>query len=346
MKARLFVAGALVAAVALPASAQDATYPQCSTENVTKYLVDACATANDLFRYMTPQLGTALAGGNATLGTGSTLGGIGHFSIGLRANVLAGRVPDVEAQFAEAGDVPLDTTGTAVQRSYAVNSQIIGAPTVDAAIGVFGGLPLAVTKVGGVDLLLSASYLPEYNGDNLTLKTPDGSLKIGYGARVGLIQESLITPGVSFTWLKRDLPTVDLFARVNDPAGGSTPDTVAARGLTVKTTAWRLVASKRLLMWGLAAGVGQDKYSSAGNLAATVVRNGNTYGGTNQTLMSLDTDITRTNVFLDASMNLPFFKLVGEVGHVSGGDVPTYSTFEKKASDGLLYGSFGFRFQL
>ena len=344
MKARLFVATALLAAAASPALAQGTTYAQCNS--ASRYLVDACYTANDLFRYFSPQLGTALAGGNATLGTGSTLGGIGHFSAGVRANVLNGRLPDVQGQFANAGDVPLDTTGTAVQRSYAVNSQIIGAPTVDAAIGVFGGLPLAVTKVGGVDLLLSASYLPEYNGDNLTLKTPDGSLKIGYGARVGLIQESLITPGVSFTWLKRDLPTVDLFARVNDPAGGSTPDTVAARGLTVKTTAWRLVASKRLLMWGLAAGVGQDKYSSAGNLAATVVRNGNTYGGTNQTLMSLDTDITRTNVFLDASMNLPFFKLVGEVGHVSGGDVPTYSTFEKKASDGLLYGSFGFRFQL
>ena len=32
---------------------------------------------------------------------------------------------------------------------------------MDAAIGLFKGLPLGVTNVGGVDLLLSASYVPK-----------------------------------------------------------------------------------------------------------------------------------------------------------------------------------------
>ena len=35
----------------------------------------------------------------------------------------------------------------------------------------------------------------------------------GYGARVGLLSESIIVPGVSLTVMKRDLPTVDIAAR-------------------------------------------------------------------------------------------------------------------------------------
>ncbi|HZF73263.1 MAG TPA: hypothetical protein VEZ51_07515, partial [Gemmatimonadaceae bacterium] len=36
---------------------------------------DACQKAIDLFKYMAPQLGTAIAGGNPTLGQGGNLGG-------------------------------------------------------------------------------------------------------------------------------------------------------------------------------------------------------------------------------------------------------------------------------
>ena len=341
MKARLFVAGLLVAAAAVPASAQGVTYERCTTAEVTKYLVDACYSANDLFRYMAPQLGTSVAGGNATLGTGSTLGGIGHFSLGVRGNVIQGRLPDVGAQF-QNGATDFDTTGTSVQRNYEVDDQILGAPTVDAAIGLFGGLNLGLTKVGGVDALVSASYLPEYDGDEFQVQTPDGGLKLGFGARVGLIQESIITPGVSFTYLRRDLPTVDLLANVD--AGGEA-DTIAARGLSVETSAWRLVASKRFLVFGIAAGVGQDSYKTAGDLAATVTVDGTTYGGTDETLMTLDTDVKRTNMFADLSMNLPFLKVIGEVGRVSGGDIGTFSTFDKKADDAMLYGSVGLRLQ-
>ena len=341
MKARLFVAGLVLAATAVPASAQGVSYDRCTTTEVTKYLVDACYTANDLFRYMAPQLGTAIAGGNATLGSGSTLGGIGHFSVGVRGNVIAGRMPDVVAQF-ENGATDFDTTGSAVQRDFAIDDQILGAPAVDLAVGLFGGVNLALTKVGGVDALVSASYLPEYNGDGFDVQTPDGGIKVGFGARVGLLQESLVVPGVSFTWLRRDLPTLHLLAEVD--AGGSA-DTVAARSLKVETTAWRLVASKRFLVFGIAAGVGQDSYKTAGDLAATVTVNGTTYGGTDETLMTLDTDVKRTNMFADLSMNLPFLKLVGEVGRVSGGDIETYSTFDKKADDAMLYGSVGLRFQ-
>ncbi|HJP60006.1 MAG TPA: hypothetical protein VJ865_08400, partial [Gemmatimonadaceae bacterium] len=57
---------------------------------------DACQKAIDLFRYLAPQLGTSIAGGNATLGQGGNLGGLGHFSAGLRVNAVQGSLPQFE----------------------------------------------------------------------------------------------------------------------------------------------------------------------------------------------------------------------------------------------------------
>ena len=83
---------------------------------------------------------------------------------------------------------------------------------------------------------------------------PERSLQLGYGVRLGLLQESLVVPGVSVTYLRRDLPTTSIMA---------TPSTVDHRHHgrhQVKTSAWRVVASKSLGFFGLAAGVGQDRY--------------------------------------------------------------------------------------
>src|SRR5215207_7123471 len=84
---------------------------------------DACQKAVDIFAFMTPQLGIGLVGGNATLGTGGALGGIGHFSIGVRGNGIRGRVPQVD-------DVNAAITG-AVRSDYGVNAQVVGLPAVE-----------------------------------------------------------------------------------------------------------------------------------------------------------------------------------------------------------------------
>ncbi|MBA3891100.1 MAG: hypothetical protein H0X64_11280, partial [Gemmatimonadaceae bacterium] len=62
----------------------------------------------------------------------------------------------------------------------------------------------------------------------------------------------------------------------------------------------------------------------------------------------LDQDLTRTNYFLDVSMNLPFIKLVGEIGQVSGGTLPTGTTHNTFSGGDVTksrtYGSVGLRF--
>src|SRR5438874_348507 len=76
-----------------PGGAQSPLTPQGAASNAAK---DACTQAVDLFQFVAPQLGLALAGGNATLGQGGTLGGIGHFAISLRANAFQGDLPKVK----------------------------------------------------------------------------------------------------------------------------------------------------------------------------------------------------------------------------------------------------------
>lgn len=344
MRKAMFVGAGLMVIGASTAGAQTNTCPPGTTTTVGSVQVpdrsrasqDACQMAVDVFQLMTPQLGLALAGGNATLGRGSTLG-TGHFSIGIRANVFQGDLPDVPS-------FPTPSTNGRVQRTEAnalpSEKQIVGLPTADAAVGIFGGVPLGLTSVGGVDLLLSATYVPSIGDetDDIQIK-PDRNLQLGYGVRVGLLQESLLVPGVSFTFLKRDLPKTTI-------TGTSSNIDVFIRDVSVKTSAYRIVASKSLLLLGVAAGIGKDSYNQSANIQATV-RSAPPVGTQTSDEILLGQKLSRTNYFLDLSLNLPIFKLIGEVGQVTGGTVDTYNAFATgRADKARTYGSVGFRIGL
>jgi hypothetical protein len=339
MKAVVFVLFAAVAFGATSAEAQGIDTGRCPPGTVNGFGVpdqarasqDACQKAIDLFQYMAPQLGGAITGGNATLGQGGNLGGLGHFSAGFRVNVLQGSIPQVQ-------NVTPSVNG-ATSSAYDTKTQILPMPTAELAIGVFKGLPLAITNVGGVDVLVSASYLPEFNNSNVSVKVPNGSLKFGYGARVGILQESLLVPGVSVSYLHRELPTASIAANSNN-------DSLYVNNLSLKSNAWRVVASKSLILFGLAAGFGQDKYDASTDISAHVAaRTVPPTSAANAGPVNLSQKLTRTNVFADLSMNLLLFKLTGEIGQVSGGTINTYNTFNgKQAADSRIYGSVGARF--
>jgi hypothetical protein len=337
MKARLFVSFAVLAFLATSASAQDLQRCPPGTANgfgvpdQTRASQDACQKAIDLFQYLAPQLATSVAGGNATLGQAGSLGGLGHFSAGFRINALQGSLPQVQ-------NVTPSVNG-AVKSNYDTKTQLFPMPTAELAIGIFKGLPLAITNVGGIDLLVSAAYLPEFNSSGVSVKVPNGSLKLGYGARVGILQESLLVPGVSVSYVRRDLPTIDI-------AANSGSDSLNVKSFTLKTTAWRVVASKGLLLFGLAAGVGRDKYESSADVSAHIAaRTVPPTAAFNSAPVALTQNITRTNVFADLSMNLLLLKLTGEIGQVSGGTINTFNTFSgKQAADSRIYGSVGARF--
>ena len=315
-------------ALAGTAQAQGATpHPSC-----TGVSADACQQAVDFFNYMAPQLGTAMTGANTTMAQGGNLGGfrmglVPRFAIGVRVNAVQGNVPDFSPAAQLGGPPP--------QNNLTASSQIIPLPAIDAAVGVFGGIPLALSNVGGVDLLLSASYVPKIGeaGDDFQID-PDKSLAFGYGIRVGLLQESLVVPGVGISYMIRKFPVTTLSA---DNAGAS----VMVDDLDLQSNAWRLTVSKSLLLFGLAAGVGQDTYKASTAISATMPAPAPAVGP-----FALASKVTRTNYFADLSMNLLVLKLVGSVGMVSGGDIVTYNTYDAAPDKSRLYGSVGVRIGL
>ena len=338
MNARILLASlTLASTMALPLSAQSGIDSRCMDPALvgsSNEGQDACQKALDLLNYMTPQLGTLIAGGNATIGQGGTLGGLGHFALSVRANAMRASLPDIDAAGVNYG---------AAQRSdYVTEAQWAALPVVDAAFGVFKGIALPLTNVLGVDFLVNVSYLPELEHHPLSLTTPEGSFKFGYGARVGILQESLVVPGISLTYMKRDLPRTTLIASWEGGALANA-DTARLQNFDIGTTSWRVVASKSLLAFNLAVGVGQDRYEASADAFYSV----------NEPLARFEGgpvryafDVTRTNVFLDVVTNLGLMKLVATVGGVSGGDIPTYNNFDREADASRIYGSLGVRIGL
>ena len=294
--------------------------PQCSGGT----LQDACQQTVDLFRYMVPQLGISMTGGNTTLAQGGSLGGLPHFAIGIRGNVLQGSLPTPQTP---------STSGAQARDPYPTESEFLGLPAVDFALGVWRGLPLALSNVGGIDLLVSATYVPTISSDNVSI-TPESNLQFGYGVRVGILQESLLLPGLGVSVMKRDLPTTTII-------GFTGSDSLEVRDLGFKTTAWRITASKSLILFTVAAGVGQDTYDASTSIAATITRP--LTGRVTMTPVAVTQKMTRTNYFGEVAMNILLVKLVGSVGMVSGGDVPTYNQFDTAADASRLYGSVGLR---
>jgi hypothetical protein len=309
---RLLAGTALLVAVTAPAQAQ------CTGAAATG---DACQKAVDLWAYMMPQMGTSLVGGSHTLGIGTTLGGFPHFAIALRGNAVMGNLPDLSGMTVN--------VGAAQNSNIDAKEQILGLPGVDFAVGIYKGFPLGVTRVGGVDLIGSVTYVPEIEGDGVTLAVQDGSTKIGLGARVGLLEQSLIVPGISFSYLVRDLPVMSLTA-------SATNADFALNDFSVKTTSWRLAAQKNLLLFQLGAGVGQDTYDASTSITGTVTGGGGFTATPSQ-------ELKRTTMYGSLGFNLLIAKVVAEVGQVSGGEVTTFNTFSEAADKSRLYGSVGIR---
>jgi hypothetical protein len=301
------------------AAAQGAIAAQCAA--VDRVVQDSCQKSVDLFDFVAPQLGTTVAGGNAIVGDGGAFGRAGRFAVGLRLNAARGRVPDARG-------VTLGTSGP--QRSdFGVDDGYLAVPVLDAAVGLFGGFRAAGATLGAVDALASATFVPDYDGAGLAVETPDGSIRAGYGVRVGLLQERRGLPGVAVTYLRRDLPSVDVRAAAAG-RGTTRDDTVGVRGLDVATQGWRAVIGKRLALLRIAAGVGRDRYESKATLGAVVNESvaGSGVARFETPPVGLAQRLTRNTAFVDALLDLRGVKLAAELGRATGGTVrQSYNTF-------------------
>jgi hypothetical protein len=316
----------IVSAAVLGMATAGQLHAQCSGATVTQ---QACKASVDLVNYMTPQLATSIAAGSSTLGQSGVLGGLGRFAVSVRATaVVNGAIPDV-------ADRPFRVDGA--PESYTTTKQIIPGVGVDGSVGITKGMNLGATRVGGIDVLVSALYMPEADIGDFSLKAPDGSLKLGYGVRVGLLEESIASPGLYVSYLQRDLPTITLSGTSGVSTGaGTASGTFSLNDFSVKTSAIRLVAAKGLGFLSVQAGVGQDTYKATANIAATVNGQGTTGVA--------DMKMTRNNVFGGLMLNLVLLKVVAEAGQVMGGSLATpFNNFDKKADESRTYISGGIR---
>ena len=334
MKARFIAAGLAAFGLISTVSRAQEIDSQCppgsmtpSGPDNTMVAQDACQKAIDLFRSMSPQLGTVLAGGNPTQVIAGTLGGLGHFSLGIRGNLLNGSLPEVDKIVPSTRGARVDT--------YTIDTKPIGFITADVGMGLFRGL--ATNGFGSVDALVSASYVPEYTGTDVEVTVPSGSIKLGFGAKVGLLRESSARPGISVSYLVHELPRVDITGKSGD-------DRLFLNDVSVKTKSWRAVIGKSFFILGAGAGFGQDSYDSNADITVTVAPRQSTQGGTGGPI-KLGQDLTRTNIFGSVWLNARLMKIVGEVGRVSGGDIVTYNQFEGvQPADARTYYSIGLSF--
>lgn len=292
---------------------------------------DLCQKATDLFSFVVPQVGVAVAGGNVLLGEGGTLGGWGKRAVSLRILAVDGRLPR--------NSVPLSvSSSTAVSSDFGAARTPIPMPSVDLGIGFVKGIPLGLTNVGGVDLLVGAMALPSVSQNALRLKPRGGGVAFSYGVRVGALQESTLIPGVSASYMRRRMPTLDFAYTPSD-------DTLQITNASVTSNSFRLTVSKRVVLFGLALGVGQDQIVGTSGVSA-VVNEATAPVGLRRAavaLPSLEDKVTRSTAFVNASLGLIVARIVAEFGWSSAGTVrQTVNTFGgRQANEGYRYGSIG-----
>jgi hypothetical protein len=326
------IPGAALAALMLLTSAAGAQGgaidPQCRSGTLQERATqDACQKALDLFAFLAPQLGVAIAGGNAASGEHSSLRGPGHFSLGVRANVLSARFPRITQH------EPVITGAEA--SDYDTETQVVGVPTLDAAVGIYRGFPIGGTNTMGLDLLVNVSYIPNFSTDGVDVSVTGSSFKVGIGGRLTVVEETFMTPGIAVTYLRRDLPAVDVSASPGN-------DEIRVNDFQVKTSAWRAVIGKNFSMLGVTVGGGQDQVETSALASVTVTSVTTVQAGP----IAAVQDVTRDNLFGSLSLNLPLVSLVGEFGRTSGGRIATYNTFGgDRADDAMTYGSVALRFR-
>jgi len=328
MIVRSLAAAALCAgAITMPLSAQSA---QCLSQPVA--LRDACQKGTDIFTMLAPQVQGALAGGGPVLGSSRAVRGL---SIGVRVNAVDGRVPDI-------GNLRLSST--ALVRSTIPTTRVpVPAPTLDVALGLFPGVFVGVQRILSLDALVNVAYIPNRDIEDFSIKTTKGSLKLGYGARLGLLADRMLMPAVAVSFFRRSLPTASFSTSFSSSiAGVTTNDSLSLSELSVENDALRVSISKKLGFLELGGGVGQDRYRTFTQLRARVSPSA---GPAVAGAFALTQQIKRNAAYGSLALNIFKLRIGAEAGSTFGGDsLSTYNSFtDGKINEQRLFGSVGLR---
>lgn len=310
-----------LALLAAPAVAAAQGNPQCTQFSAYAQTENLCNGVVDATHYIQPQFGLGITGGNPVVGSFKPLGGLGHFSIGVRVTAFKTVLPD----FSSDGSTPVT----------AKDSTPIGAPTLDIGAGVFRGLShgfLATDLLGSI--VAVPNSIDHIKVDPSASSIGQASYKIGYGARVGILRGAFPIPSVTASWMHREIPRIT----VGDTVGGDN----FAYEMLVKSTSMRLMAGWHVLFFDIGGGIGHDKYSGE----SRIFFNDPNPGSPGVKVVPIPFDVSRSTVFADVGMNLLFLKIGGEIGKQGGNDLTTTNQFQGfDVKKGFTYASANVRFQ-
>lgn len=311
-----------VSLLATPAMAQEDLLASCATiqptatpspqggvpDDVTSQFRFLCGQVVNTLANVQPTVGIALSGGAHTLGTATTIGRrLGVFprvSVTLRGNAAIADVPDLLDGYAPSfdGNGELSAMGTQGVPVWALQG--------DVTIGLFNGLALGPTLggLGAIDLLGSVSYVPTVDD----VGGIDEIINAGVGARIGIIRQGLIVPGISVSGMYRTMLDDVSFGAIDegDPAEFSS---------NLSAYSFRVGLSKGILMFDLAAGAGYDIYTSDvafdWELDCPASECGQDVTLGTQNGVSGELSAAAWNVYGNVGLSLLLVNVVGEVGY-------------------------------
>lgn len=314
--------GALVFLAPGPAAGQDSLLRSCATVQVVSPQGQVPGEVQDQFRFLCgqvvaamttvqPTVGIGFSGGAHTLGTHTTIGrrlGIPRVSVTARLNAAFADAPDLLDGYRPTfdDDGRLRPMGTVTLPVASLQGDVV--------LGLYNGLSVGpvVSGIGAIDLLASGSFIPAADAIGLS----DAIVNVGAGARIGLIRQGLLLPGVSVSGMYRTMLGDIAFGELGgDPAAGDPAE------FSTSLSAWsfRGGVSKGILIFDLSAGLGWDVYTSDVHfdfrLRCPAARCGEemvlgTAAGVGGRLRT-----TAWNAYGNVGLNLVILRLVAEVGY-------------------------------
>lgn len=357
---RILTSVMAVGLLASPAAAQQDLLSSCNTltvqyspvapplgqAQVQEQLQVLCGQVVNALTNIQPTIGIGFTGGNHQIGTATTIGRrLGLFpriAVTARANAALADVPNLLDGF----DATLNSSGELPPME--TSKLPLGSLQGDVALGLFNGISVGpIGGLGAVDLLGSVSFIPAIEETGLA----EHIINWGAGARVGILKQGLVMPGISVSGMYRNMGEVG-FGDVDggDPAEFST---------NLSTLSLRAAISKGILAFDFAAGGGYDMYTSDVSfdfeLTCPATECGTPTTARPTVPIAGELQTAAWNVFANAGLSLLVLNLVGEVGYQKATDVITAADLQEAGlpeqqpttedlGGGRLFGSIGIRF--
>lgn len=288
-----------------------------------------CGQVANALSNVQPSIGIAFSGGAHTLGTATTIGRrLGLFpriSVTARVNAAIAKAPNILG-----GDFQPAVTDGGTVGAMPTAGIPIASLQGDVVVGLFNGFSFTplIGGVGAVDLLGSVSFIPAVSPIDSIIGLEESIINIGLGARVGILKQGLVMPGISVSGMYRTMGDVT-FGNMDapDPAAFST---------NLSVMSLRAAVSKGILMFDVLAGAGYDIYTSDTQFNWNLTYNCQATGCPAGTVVDLQPTqpvagqlkTAAWNVHANVGLSLLLLNVVGEVGYQKATEVLDAASFQ------------------